>query len=172
MHQFLAEDAPDNWILFGGVYTLRLVCACVCVCVCVFVCNLLHITLLASRFFRLFLYFCNMCGPRMKPFLPITFRTQNIRNCHRHIFVPQSAGARSHLTQPYTRHHRQGLPRFCRGEWHVSVHVVSVRLISIPVTNINTCITFYFRCYTVHAVELLNYYTNYCTYIKFIKFIH
>jgi len=25
----------------------------------------------------------------------------------------------------------------------------------------------YFRCYTVHVVELLNYYTNYCTYIKF-----
>jgi len=30
----------------------------------------------------------------------------------------------------------------------------------------------YFRCYTVHIVELLNYYTNYCTYIKFIKFTH
>jgi len=30
----------------------------------------------------------------------------------------------------------------------------------------------YFRCYTVHVVELLNYYTNYCTYIKFIKFKH
>jgi len=28
----------------------------------------------------------------------------------------------------------------------------------------------YFRCYTVHVVELLNYYTNHCTYIKFIKF--
>jgi len=26
---------------------------------------------------------------------------------------------------------------------------------------------FYFRCYTVHVVELLNYYTNHCTYIKF-----
>jgi len=25
----------------------------------------------------------------------------------------------------------------------------------------------YFRCYAVHVVELLNYYTNYCTYIKF-----
>jgi len=25
----------------------------------------------------------------------------------------------------------------------------------------------YFRCYTVHVVKLLNYYTNYCTYIKF-----
>jgi len=25
--------------------------------------------------------------------------------------------------------------------------------------------TNYFRCYTVHVVELLNYYTNYCTYI-------
>ena len=30
----------------------------------------------------------------------------------------------------------------------------------------------YFRCYTVHVVELLNYDTNYCTYIKFIKFKH
>jgi len=30
----------------------------------------------------------------------------------------------------------------------------------------------YFRCYTVHVVELLNYYTNYCTYIKFMKFTH
>ena len=30
----------------------------------------------------------------------------------------------------------------------------------------------YFRCYTVHVVELLNYYTNCCTYIKFIKFTH
>ena len=27
-----------------------------------------------------------------------------------------------------------------------------------------------FHCYTVHVVELLNYYTNHCTYIKFIKF--
>ena len=26
---------------------------------------------------------------------------------------------------------------------------------------------FYFYCYTVHVVELLNYYTNHCTYIKF-----
>jgi len=25
----------------------------------------------------------------------------------------------------------------------------------------------YFYCYTVHVVELLNYYTNHCTYIKF-----
>ena len=30
----------------------------------------------------------------------------------------------------------------------------------------------YFPCYTVHVVELFNYYTNYCTYIKFIKFKH
>jgi len=29
-----------------------------------------------------------------------------------------------------------------------------------------------FHCYTVHVVELLNYYTNYCTYIKFIKSTH
>jgi len=31
---------------------------------------------------------------------------------------------------------------------------------------------FYFYCYTVHVVELLNYYTNHCTYIKFIKLIY
>ena len=31
---------------------------------------------------------------------------------------------------------------------------------------------FYFHCYTVHVVEVLNYYTNHCTYIKFIKFTH
>jgi len=30
----------------------------------------------------------------------------------------------------------------------------------------------YFYCYTVHVVELLNYYTNHCTYIKFLKFTH
>ena len=30
----------------------------------------------------------------------------------------------------------------------------------------------YFYCYTVHVVELLNYYTNHCTYKKFIKFTH
>ena len=35
------------------------------------------------------------------------------------------------------------------------------------IANIN-----YFHCYTVHVVELLNYYTNQCTYIKFIKFTH
>jgi len=29
---------------------------------------------------------------------------------------------------------------------------------------------FYFRCYAVHVVELLNYCSNYCTYIKYIKF--
>ena len=29
---------------------------------------------------------------------------------------------------------------------------------------------FNFRCYTVHVVELLNYYTNHCTYIKFYNF--
>jgi hypothetical protein len=28
----------------------------------------------------------------------------------------------------------------------------------------------YFHCYTVHVVQLLNYYTNHCTYIKFITF--
>ena len=30
----------------------------------------------------------------------------------------------------------------------------------------------YFRCYTVHVVELLNYYTNHCTYIKFYTLKH
>jgi len=30
----------------------------------------------------------------------------------------------------------------------------------------------YIYCYTVHVVELLNYYTNHCTYIKFMKFTH
>jgi len=38
-------------------------------------------------------------------------------------------------------------------------------------TLVNTVIN-YFYCYTVHVVELLNYYTNHCTYIKFIKFTH
>jgi len=36
--------------------------------------------------------------------------------------------------------------------------------------NYNNKIFFY--CYTVHVVELLNYYTNHCTYIKFVKFTH
>ena len=31
---------------------------------------------------------------------------------------------------------------------------------------------YFFRCYTVHVVELLNYYNNHCTYLKFIKFTH
>ena len=30
----------------------------------------------------------------------------------------------------------------------------------------------YFHCYTVNVVELINYYTNYCTYIKFINITH
>jgi len=30
----------------------------------------------------------------------------------------------------------------------------------------------YFHCYTVHVLELLNYYTNHCTYINFINFIY
>jgi len=38
--------------------------------------------------------------------------------------------------------------------------------------SLPTDICIYFRCYTVHVVELLNYYTNYCTYIKFIKFTY
>ena len=35
--------------------------------------------------------------------------------------------------------------------------------------NINMALEFV-HCYTVHVVELLNYYTNHCTYKKFIKF--
>ena len=35
--------------------------------------------------------------------------------------------------------------------------------------NINMAVEFVY-CYTVHVVELLNYYTNHCTYKKFIKF--
>jgi len=31
----------------------------------------------------------------------------------------------------------------------------------------STTLFFYFYCYTMHVVELLNYYTNHCTYIKF-----
>ena len=31
---------------------------------------------------------------------------------------------------------------------------------------------FFFRCYTMYDVELLSYYTNYCTYIKFKKILH
>jgi len=29
-----------------------------------------------------------------------------------------------------------------------------------------------FHCYTVHVVEVLNYYTNHCTYIKIYKILH
>jgi len=43
---------------------------------------------------------------------------------------------------------------------------------SLTQKNMQKCALIYFRCYTVHVVELLNYYTNYCTYIKFIKFTH
>jgi len=35
-------------------------------------------------------------------------------------------------------------------------------------TNIYT----FFYCYSVHVVELLNYYTNHCTYIKFYTLKH
>jgi hypothetical protein len=30
----------------------------------------------------------------------------------------------------------------------------------------------FFYCYTVHVVELFNYYTNHCACIKFVKFAH
>ena len=38
--------------------------------------------------------------------------------------------------------------------------------------ELNVGYFFYFYCYNVHVVELLNYYTNHCTYIKFTKFTH
>jgi len=38
--------------------------------------------------------------------------------------------------------------------------------------NIKNMYFFYCYCYTVHVVELLNYYTNHYTYIKCIKFTH
>jgi len=40
------------------------------------------------------------------------------------------------------------------------------------VTPTSNYFTVFFHCYTVHVVELLNYYTNHCTYIIFIKFTH
>jgi len=33
--------------------------------------------------------------------------------------------------------------------------------------NAENMLVIYFRCYNVHVVALLNYYTNYCTYIRF-----
>ena len=50
-------------------------------------------------------------------------------------------------------------------------HVITSTYNTIRQSVRNFVITiFYFHCYTVHVVELLNYYTNHCTYIKFIKF--
>ena len=37
------------------------------------------------------------------------------------------------------------------------------------VLGYTTYVTAYFHCCTMHAVELLNYYTNHCTYIKFYR---
>jgi len=52
-----------------------------------------------------------------------------------------------------------------RWSWYVE----SCSNISNLILLYNLSIRIYFRCYAVHVVELLNYYTNYCTYIKFIK---
>jgi len=38
--------------------------------------------------------------------------------------------------------------------------------------QVQICLFNIFIVNTVHAVELLNYYTNHCTYIKFTKFAH
>ena len=40
------------------------------------------------------------------------------------------------------------------------------------VLNESRLIFYFLYFYTVHVVELLNYYTNHCTYIKFITFAH
>jgi len=42
-----------------------------------------------------------------------------------------------------------------------------IYIIIFNVRSLKTTLIAYFRCYTVHVVELLNYYTNYRTYIKF-----
>ena len=54
------------------------------------------------------------------------------------------------------------------------VHLRITRLLELwyNVKRFFFIFNFYFYCYTVHVVELLNYYTNHCTYIKFIKFTH
>jgi len=121
---YLSQEWTSSWRKMHWATEFCSVAAIICV-LCVCLCG----TCFISPFWPLDIFemvsiFCNMCGPMMKSFLPITFRTQNIRNCHRHFFVLQSAGARSHVTQPYTRNHRQGLPRLCRGEWHVSVYAI------------------------------------------------
>jgi len=41
--------------------------------------------------------------------------------------------------------------------------------VSTSITAVLKLYTRYFRCYTVHVVESLHCYTNYCTYIKIYK---
>ena len=41
---------------------------------------------------------------------------------------------------------------------------------SVDLLFVNGYVSACFHCYTVHVVELLNYYTTHCTYIKVIKF--
>jgi len=60
----------------------------------------------------------------------------------------------------------------CYNLLHVSSNSVLVIRRSNCINTASGIVFFYFRCYTVHVVELLNYYTNYCTYIKLIKFTH
>jgi len=77
-----------------------------------------------------------------------------------------------------TRNHRRTERFILKTIGHVRLepktgYVICLKLI-VPLmvlrSFINKQALFYFRCYTVHVVESLNYYTNYCTYIKFIKF--
>jgi len=57
----------------------------------------------------------------------------------------------------------------CHYPWDISSS--DILLMDIP-HHLLTHVVNYFCCYTVHVVEILNYYTNHCTYIKFIKFTH
>jgi len=62
------------------------------------------------------------------------------------------------MSRSYSRHADEGE--------EIPLERTSVRRSQqVPVSRIY--IHIFFRFYTVHVVELLNYYTNYCTYIKF-----
>ena len=54
-------------------------------------------------------------------------------------------------------------------EFGIATHIfVVLNPLGLTVTG-----STYFHCYTVHVVELLNYYTNHCTYInKIYKILH
>ena len=43
----------------------------------------------------------------------------------------------------------------------------TVQKYTLGVISEHKYVRWYFYCYTVHVVDLLNYYTNHCTYIKF-----